>query len=269
MLRIGIFARLGQVTVATLRHYDDVGLLAPIRVDPESGYRYYSAGQLPRLHRILSLKDLGFSLGHIRQALDDDISAEQLRGMLRLKRAEVEQRLSDDQARLSRIEARLRQIEQEHTMSNQEVVLKTVAPVLVASRRIRIPTNDQVPDHLGPAFAEATQHAQAHGAHPNGACLALWYTSADTLSDEEAEAAVPLDRPVPASERVQVYELPQVQVAAWVHDGDFNDFTQGHAILLDWIEANGHRPAGPFREIYIRNDAEGSTTEIQYPVERA
>ena len=61
MIRIGDFARIGQVSIVTLRHYDEIDLLKPIAVDSVTSYRYYSVSQLPRLNRILALKDLGFS----------------------------------------------------------------------------------------------------------------------------------------------------------------------------------------------------------------
>ncbi|HET8841442.1 MAG TPA: MerR family transcriptional regulator, partial [Ktedonobacteraceae bacterium] len=70
MIRIGEFSKLVQISVPTLRYYDQVGLLKPIEVDRSSGYRYYSASQLPRLHRILALKGLGFSLEQIAIVLD-------------------------------------------------------------------------------------------------------------------------------------------------------------------------------------------------------
>ncbi|HTK05661.1 MAG TPA: MerR family DNA-binding transcriptional regulator, partial [Ktedonobacteraceae bacterium] len=57
LLKIGEFARVGQVSIVTLRHYDQYGLLKPNALDPETGYRYYSLEQLPRLNRILALKD--------------------------------------------------------------------------------------------------------------------------------------------------------------------------------------------------------------------
>ena len=65
MFKIGEFSRLAQVPVPTLRYYDQVGLLKPVKVDTFSGYRYYAASQLPRLHRILALKGLGFTLEQI------------------------------------------------------------------------------------------------------------------------------------------------------------------------------------------------------------
>jgi DNA-binding transcriptional MerR regulator len=270
LIRIGDFARLSQVSVVTLRHYDDLGLLEPIAVDQSTGYRYYSVSQLPRLHRILALKDLGFSLEQIEQMLNG-LTLDQLRGMLKMKHAEVERQLADEQARLARIEARLRQIELEETMPNYDVVLKTVPAMIIASRRVTIPTNDQVPQYLGPAFTEAADHFKKQGGKETGPCLALWHQAADVYENEDAEAAFPIDRHLASTDRVKVYELPQAQVAAVVHHGDFENFTQGHTALLKWVEANGYRIVGPYREIYIKHDHDTaeSTTEIQYPVEKS
>ncbi len=61
MLKIGDFSKLSRVSVQALRHYDEMNLLKPAQVDTFTGYRYYSASQLPRFNRILALKDLGFS----------------------------------------------------------------------------------------------------------------------------------------------------------------------------------------------------------------
>src|SRR5690349_12891500 len=154
MIKIGDFARLSQVSVVTLRYYDETDLLKPVHVDPFTGYRFYSADQLPRLNRILALKDLGFSLEQIRLMLADNLPVDQLRSMLTAQRTEVMKRLADEQERLSRIESRLRQIEMENKMPNYDVLLKTTSPMLVASRRVTIPTNDQVPQYLKPAFKE-------------------------------------------------------------------------------------------------------------------
>ena len=65
MLKIGEFSRLSQVTVKTLHHYDDLGLLRPAHIDQETGYRYYTVEQLPRIHRIMAIKELGLSLEQI------------------------------------------------------------------------------------------------------------------------------------------------------------------------------------------------------------
>jgi DNA-binding transcriptional MerR regulator len=272
MIKIGDFARLSQVSVVTLRYYDEMDLLKPLKVDHFTGYRYYSADQLPRLNRILALKDLGFSLEQIKLMLANGLSLEQLRGMLKVQRSEVEKRLSDEQERLVRIEVRLRQIELEDKMPNYDVVIKTAPATLVAARRVTIPTNDQVPEYLGPAYAEVYDYIRKQGVKDDGQCMALWHSPADVYANEDAEAIVVIDRPLPGTEHVKVYELPPTQVAAVVHQGHFEEFTQGHAALLEWIDANGYQVVGPYREVYIKHDKHhlsDSTTEIQFPVEKA
>ncbi len=113
MLKIGEFAKKTQVTVKTLRHYDRLGLLKPAWIDRFTGYRYYAQEQLPRLNRIMVLKDLGFTLQQTGRILQNELTVDELRGMLRLKCAELEQHIEEEQARLARVEARLRQIEHE------------------------------------------------------------------------------------------------------------------------------------------------------------
>lgn len=272
MIKIGDFARLSQVSVVTLRHYDEMDLLKPVRVEPLTGYRFYAADQLPRLNRILALKDLGFSLEQIKLMLADGLTAEQLRSLLTMQRKEVERRVSEEQERLARIEARLRQIELEDRMPTYDVVIKMTPPMIVAACRVTIPTNDQVPQYLGPAYAEVYEYVRREGAREVSACMTLWHSPADVYANEDAEAIVVIDRKLSGTDRVKVYELPPVQVASVVHQGNFEEFTGGHAALLEWIDANGYRTAGPYREIYIqhpRDPLADTITEIQFPVEKA
>jgi DNA-binding transcriptional MerR regulator len=126
MLTIGDFARHGRVSVRMLRHYDALGLLAPARVDAATGYRYYTADQLARLNWIVALKDLGLSLAQIRAVLDDQLTAEQLRGMLRLRHAQLRQQIEADTARLAGVEARLAMIEREGHLPTAEIVVKSL-----------------------------------------------------------------------------------------------------------------------------------------------
>ena len=69
MLKIGEFSKLSRVSVRMLRHYDEVGLLAPSEVDPMTGYRYYSERQLITAGRIAALRALGFGLSDTRELL--------------------------------------------------------------------------------------------------------------------------------------------------------------------------------------------------------
>jgi DNA-binding transcriptional MerR regulator len=132
MFTIGDFARHGRVSVRMLRHYDAIGLLCPARVDRVSGYRLYEAVQLSRLNRVVALKGLGFTLQQVQAILDEDVSTEELRGMLRLRRAELETALAETAADLVQVEARLRSIESEGAMPQEDVVVRPLPAVRLA-----------------------------------------------------------------------------------------------------------------------------------------
>src|SRR5260221_3694695 len=139
LLKIGEFARVGQVSIAMLRYYDHYGLLNPNALDPDPGYRYYSLDQLARLNRILALKELDLPLEQIAQLLEENLCLEQLQGMFKLNQAQTQHMIDTEHARLTRLAARPRQIEQDGKMPVYAVPLKQVDPLLIASIRDRIP----------------------------------------------------------------------------------------------------------------------------------
>ncbi len=128
MLKIGEFSRLSQVPVKTLRYYDEIDLFKPSQTDRFTDYRYYTLDQLPRIHSIMALKELGLSLEEIAQLLHKDLPSEQIRGMFRRKQAEVQRRLLEEQTRLAQIEFRLRQIEMKGMMESVDIVIKRIEP---------------------------------------------------------------------------------------------------------------------------------------------
>jgi len=96
MFKIGEFSKLCRVPASALRYYANIGLLEPDHTDHFTGYRYYSFSQLPRLNRILALKDLGLSLDQIARLLDESVSPAEIRGMLRMRHAEIQQVLDEE-----------------------------------------------------------------------------------------------------------------------------------------------------------------------------
>lgn len=81
MLTIGAFARASRLSPKALRLYDELDLLRPARVDPDTGYRYYADGQLERARLVAWLRRLGMPLARIRQvcALDGPAAAREIR----------------------------------------------------------------------------------------------------------------------------------------------------------------------------------------------
>lgn len=88
MFTIGEFASIGRVSVRMLRHYDQIGLLRPARVDPATGYRAYTATQLTTLSRIVELKGLGLTLEQVARVIwgnADDVEVETILESARLE----------------------------------------------------------------------------------------------------------------------------------------------------------------------------------------
>src|SRR5436305_1455668 len=135
MFKIGEFSKISQVSIRSLRHYDEIGLFKPAHIDPFTGYRYYTAAQLPRLNRIIALKELGLSLEQVMLLSNSDLPPSEIRGMLRLKQAELRQQIAEEETRLARVESRLRQIEQEGTMPSYDAVIKPVEAQTILSIR--------------------------------------------------------------------------------------------------------------------------------------
>jgi DNA-binding transcriptional MerR regulator/predicted transcriptional regulator YdeE len=269
MLKIGDFSALAHVSITTLRYYDQAGLLTPARIDDQTGYRYYAAHQLTRLHRILALRDFGLSLEQIADMLRAGVTAEEMRGMLKLQQAEQERRVREEGDRLSRLNSRIRLIEKENDMS-YDVVIKNLSRLKIASVREVVPTYPaigalypKVAERMGPKMAQA------------GISVAIWHDKEHKDSDHDAEAGFLLRGDVGRVEGVDIHDLPETTAACTVHSGAYQRLSEAYDALLKWVSENGYEVAGPIREMYVhmtkpvRQDDESYVTEIQVPVRKA
>jgi predicted transcriptional regulator YdeE len=269
MLKIGEFSKLAQVSPKTLRLYDERGLLKPAWIDRWTGYRYYRVAQLAELNRILAFKDLGFSLDQIAALQRDDLQAAELRGMIRLKQAELEQHIQDEQARLARIEARLQLIEQEERQPDYEVVLKSVPPLRVAGIRLNVPTLGDV----DPLIEELQTYLHARGITPQATTppLAVYYDAVFRERGLDLEVALPVHRRLASERRVQVHELPGVETMACVlHHGPYAQVSDAYQALVHWVDSSGYEINGPNRDVYLQRRTahmqEEAVTEVQFPI---
>jgi effector-binding domain-containing protein len=237
-----------------LRHYDQLGLLKPMQTDPATSYRYYSADQLPRLNRILALRDLGFSLEQIGGLLIEDLPSDQFLGMLKLKRAEVEGQMQVEQERLERLEARIMQMNDRDAPKHYDVVLRGIGAQLVASCREVAPDDDRIQF----MFEELERHVDRFQARADLPPMTVYHDMEYREKDIDAEVVVPLKMAIPGSDEIRVVELPPLtQAACVVHTGSYATIYQAYNALLGWIEANGYRMTGPMREVYLSYTADG------------
>ncbi|MFD5767130.1 MerR family transcriptional regulator [Streptomyces sp. NPDC127049] len=273
MFAIGDFARHGRVSVRMLRHYDAIGLLRPAHVDPYSGYRHYTADQLARLNRVIALKDLGFTLEQVGAILGDEIGAEELRGMLRLRQAELEAALEASRARLAQVGARLRAIESEGRMSTQDVVVKKIPAVRVAELSAVAAGFEPgaISPVIGPLYGELCGRLEAAGVTGFGPGIAYYEDAGEGDGSIVVHACMTVPEGT-AADGVRVHVLPGIDEAATVvHRGAMDDILPTAQALASWIDVNGHASAGYARELYLEcpEDPAGWVTELQEPITRA
>ncbi|MEM7117851.1 MAG: MerR family transcriptional regulator [Chloroflexota bacterium] len=275
MFRIGEFSKITQVSGHSLRYYDEIGLLTPAKIDEWTGYRYYSAQQIPRLNRIMALKDLGLSLEQIKRMLDDHISSEEIRGMFALKKAQIEQTLRDEMTRLQHVEARLQQLDEGNVEADiAEVVVKSVPEQPFLSLRETVPSFEAV----GLTIMEM------HKALPSklsrrllGAFTAILHTDMYQENDLDLEMGFSLMEPtldsfdLPSKRKMSLRILPEVPMMATImRVGTPNTSHLCRAPLAAWVEVNGYEFAGVGRELFLvppRPGREDETVlEVQYPI---
>lgn len=251
MFRVGEFARLSRASVKMLRHYDRLGLLRPAWTDPATGYRHYTASQLPRLNRILLLREVGFGLDEIRRLLDAD--GPQLDEACSRQEAAVEREL----AVLERRRRALLALRASAASGGDvAVVVRPVAAVDVLACRIVLGPGDDVAG----VFDRVEAVARDAGVRADAPPLMLVH-GRDGGGAADVEVAVPVTGPVGADGTVQVVRLPAVpSMACTVHAGGYGaPLAASLDAMLVWLDGAGYRVVDPVvRHVYLRFGAEPS-----------
>ena len=277
MFRIGEFSKIAQVSGRLLRYYDEIGLFNPVHIDSETGYRYYSAQQLPELNRILALKELGLTLDQIARLVAGHISADEIRGMLVMKKAQIEQTLREELARIRYIESRINQIDREGELRDYEVVLKSVpAQKLIAVRdqSISLASLQNAAREIG-RWLPAQVGDKALGHFTLIIHSELW--ESDNMDVEYGflfNGTTSSEFALPSGKLIRVQDLPAVEtMATTMYMGIPESGHRGYSALGLWAEANGYHFANPSREMFIRLPRSSTENEIlaeiQIPVVKA
>lgn len=269
MLKIGEFSKLSRVSVRMLRHYDDIGLLKPVEIDPFTGYRYYEVDQLLVIGRITSLKDMGFRLSEIIKILDsyDDINV--LETYLNTRREEVEAIHKETAYQMMLLDTAINRLRKEEDM-NYNVSIKTIPERYAATVHTTIPHYEDE-GMVWQVMCEETEHLNLV---PDEPCL----VAASFLDDEFKEENVELiawktvKGNYPDTEHVKFKTLPAVKVASCTIKGSYDQMSNCYAAIISWVNENGFKCAGPMFNIYHVSPYETQNpdefvTEVCYPVE--
>ena len=271
MFKIGEFSKISQVTIKALRHWDEIGLLKPSHVDAETGYRYYMIDQLRTVNRILAYRGMGLSLTQTTRLLQENLPAHDIRGMLRLKQAELQQQIDEGQHALQMVEARLKLIEEEGVSSKYDVTLKQIQSMRVLSIRQIVPTLFEMIELLRETHATTKNE---------GTLLAILHGNAYAHEMIDMELCLPVNdessgesRALRHGHEMRLTLLPQIDlVASIIHNGRWVTLLEDYSNLGAWIAAHGYAITGPEREVFHHIDwdanPDSNILEIQFPVAR-
>ncbi len=276
MYRICEFSRIGRVTIETLRHYDALGLLKPAQVDQFTGHRFYTADQLVLLNRILALKEVGLSLDEIGRILQDELSNEELRGMLKAQLVQAESDIQAAAVRRERILTHLNHLLHEENMPTYEITLKPVDVLTVATIRETIPTVAQIPHRLGELFtmiAAWLQKEKIAFSTP----ITIYHDENYAQENVDTECAFIITNPQLAHRLKPVSPITIRQLAAMpqmattIVADNFLEKAEGLApayhTLGQWVAEHGYHIVASPRELLHGSPENGDlTAEIQFPV---
>ncbi|MBP3460285.1 MAG: MerR family transcriptional regulator [Lachnospiraceae bacterium] len=264
LYKIGVFAQMNHTTIKTLRFYEEQELLLPAFVDSENGYRYYTMDQMAVLHRIMALKQAGFTLEDIRKLNSDPDPAD----FLAKKKEEILSKIAGLTMQLAMIDGYMAD---SNEYLEAPVLIKRIPPVIAATMQKRIETYDALFDMM-PVMGAEMERLGCECALPEY-CFTHYLETG--YKDEQIliETCDAVTVKKEDTDLVKFKEFPEIQAACIYHKGSYNDFPHTYAAILKYIEKNGYEICGNIREKYIdgiwnkENESEW-LSEIQIPVRK-
>jgi DNA-binding transcriptional MerR regulator len=265
LISIGRFAQITRLTIKALHIYDELGLLRPIHIDADSGYRYYSIIQLPLARRIRLLRSIDMSLDAIHALLDAPTPAA-MDALLHEHQQRIADRIAKDQQALHLLQ---------HLIDHQaddlafSVQVKDVPAQPILSIRLRA-TPEEEQRRIPILLDELESYARQLGArHQDAPPVRISHVYSEELVD--SEIAVPLTQPIGGNQRVAARVLEASTVAYVMHVGPHADLWAVYWALLVWVQEHDYEQSGPPREVYWRHPADGHAsayrTEVQWPIQ--
>ncbi len=266
MFTVGEFSRICQVSIKTLHHYDRIGLLTPLKVDPFTGYRYYGQQQVERMLLISRLKRYGFSLDEMKSLLECEDERVLFSRLSRQKEVLKAQRRETELA-IAELSAHLQDFQKTGDImgyqKNYEItVTETTDRVVIASRQVMAVRD------FGRYYGALYERIARERLTPDGVCGAVYYDEEFNHESTDIELIVGI------REKDRADKIMKGQLCAWtVHRGPYSSLSDAYGALVTWIEENGYAWDGAPYEIYIKTQfdslaPEDWETEIFFPVKR-
>jgi DNA-binding transcriptional MerR regulator/effector-binding domain-containing protein len=264
VLTIGDFSRMTHLSVKTLRHYHQVGLLEPVRIDPTSGYRYYDTTQVPTAQVIRRFRDLDMPVEAVKAVLGaPDVGARNALIAAHLNR--LEGQLEATRAAVTSLRNLL-----ETPVAAISIEHRSVAatPALAISETVSV---DELGSWWFGAISEIHAVLRSRRVDPSGPVGGLYAN--ELFLDERGDAVVfvPVAAPTPGSGRAQSLIIPAVELAIALHEGSHDDIDQSYGPLGTYVIEHALGVEGPVRESYLvgafdTDDTDQWRTEIGWPV---
>ena len=271
MLKIGDFSKLSRISIRMLRHYDEIGILRPERVDDFTGYRYYSESQLLLAGRIQSLKGLGFGLSVIKEILGKYGDPQEMEKFLLVKRRELKEEAMAAEQKLMLLDSTLKWLRKDGSLMDYDVTLKTVPERYVASVRKVIPAYDQEGVLWEIMHRELEQQKVQQAAPCYG--MAIFHDEGHKEHDPDVEIQSAVVGTYQDTEHVKFKTVPPTQVASAIYKGGYDQISRVNAAVADWVVANGYDFDGKSFCIYHvspsqTDNPEELVTEVCFPVRK-
>ena len=264
---IGDFSRASHLSVKTLRHYHDVGLLEPSEVDPGNGYRYYSEDQIATAQVIRRLRGLQMPVPEVKSVLAAPDSEARNRLILgHLDRMEAE--LASTAAAVADLRALIAQPEEPGDVEH-----RTVLPHASIAIHETVDREDLL-DWWQGALGELRAIAVAQRLEPTGVPGGLYAGSIFEHGRGQATVFIPTDDTPRAIGRVERFTVPAAELAIMAHHGSLASADLTYGRLGAHVIRHELGVEGPLREYYLAGflDTEDPTaweSELGWPIFRS
>ena len=268
MFKIGEFSKITQVSVRMLRYYDEVGLLKPEEVDKWTGHRMYSVTQIPRLNRILYLRDSGFNISEIALALEMNDCL--LLETLEQKRFEIMDTIQNEQEKLRKIVIAKNEIKENKGELHYNICIKAIPEYQVLSLRRIVSTYYSE----GELWNELSAFAKEQKIEISSHTFSVYHDTEYKEQNVDIELCVPVSKLCKdtAPFCFRIIEPVPVMACTMVY-GDFSNIKGAYIAFAEWLQKNSkYRMSNPMRQIVHRglwNESNPAKylTELQIPLE--